>query len=105
MNTLKIEKDRWTEYFDHLSNVTDSQLVTIKVISMAVGDQVEVEDSPFNGISYDEKDDVVNVHTHALGHMVKQPKQVYVLETSSGLENMEITDTAETKHILSFKST
>jgi hypothetical protein len=104
MSTLKIEKARWTEYFDHLSNVTDSQLIKIEVINMEIGDQTEVENTPFNGISYDEIDDIISVQAGSVGHMVNQPTQVYVLEGDEGLESMEITDAEGTKNILSFKS-
>jgi len=102
MSTRKIEKERWTEYFDHLSNVSDSQLIKIEVVSMSIGDQVEVEDVEFAGISYD--NDVISIQAGSLEHMVKQPKEVFVLEDDGGLKSMEITDVEDSKHILIFKA-
>ena len=102
MSTRKIENKRWTEYFDHLSNVSGSQLVTIEIVSMSIGDQVEVENVEFAGISYD--NDVISIQAGSLEHMVKQPKEVFVLEDDDGLKSMEITDVEGSKHILSFKA-
>jgi len=102
MSTRKIENERWTGYFDHLSNVSGSQLIKIEIVSMSIGDQVEVEDVEFAGISYD--NDVISIQAGSLEHMIKQPRKVYVLEDDDGLKSMEITDAEENKHILSFKA-
>ncbi len=103
MSTSKIEKSRWEEYFDHLSNVTDAQLVTIEVVGLAIGDQVQAENVTFDGVSYDAANDVIVVQAGELEHMVQQPVNVFVLEEDSGLKSMEITDAEENKHILTFK--
>ncbi len=104
MSTKKIEQQRWTEYFDHLSSVTDQQLINIEIIGLTIGGQVEVNDAAFDGISYDDGDDIITVQAGSLGHMIKQPKEVYVLEENDGLKSMEITDVDDNKHILSFQS-
>ena len=104
MPTQKIEKQRWTEYFDHLSNVTDKQLIKIEIIGLTIGGQVEVNDVAFDGISYDEGNAVITVQAGSLGHMIKQPKEVFVLDGNDGLNSMEITDSDDNKHILTFKS-
>jgi len=104
MSTQQIEKQRWTEYFDHLSSVTDQQLIKIEIIGLTIGGQVEVKDVTFDGISYDDGDDVITVQAGSLGHMIKQPKEVYVLESDDGLNSMEISDTDDNKHILTFKA-
>ncbi len=103
MSTQKIEKQRWIEYFDHLSSVTDKQLVTIEIAGLSIGDQTEVEDAPFDGISYDDGDDVITVQAGDIGHMIKQPGEVYVLEEDDGLKSIEVTDSEDNKHILMFK--
>jgi len=104
MTTQKIEKERWTDYFDHLSNVTDPYTVTVEVIGLSLGDQIATENAEFKGISYDDEDDVVTVMAGDLGHMIKQPVEVYVLEDDAGLKSMEIGDTEGNKHILLFSA-
>lgn len=102
MSTQKIEKERWTEYLDNLSNVTDSQLVTIELLGASIGDQVEVKDADFKGISYD-NDDVISVQAGDVDHLINKPVELYVLEDDDGLKSIEITDADDTKHLLLFK--
>lgn len=102
MSTQQIDKERWTEYLDHLSNVTDSHLVTIEVIGLSVGDQIEIEDVEFKGITYD-GDDVISVQAGDLDHLINKPVELYVLEEDDGLKSIEITDAEDNKHLLLFK--
>lgn len=102
MSTKKVEKDRWVAYFDHLSTITDALQVKIEVVGVSIGDQVQAENVPFGGISYDDSNDVVVVEAGELEHMIQQPVNMFVLEEDSGLKSMEITDAEENKHILTF---
>jgi hypothetical protein len=104
MSTRKIENERWTEYFDHLSSVTETQLIKIEIVGLSVGDQTETEYVEFGGISYDDGADTINVQAGLLGHEIYHPKQVYVQEDDNGLVSMEITDAEDNKHILFLKS-
>ncbi len=104
MSTQQIEKQRWIEYFDHLSSISDDLLVTIEIAGLSIGDQIEAENVPFEGISYDDGDDVITVQAGDVGHMIKQPSEVYVLEENDGLKSIEISDAEDNKHILMFKA-
>jgi hypothetical protein len=104
MSTIKIAHDHWSEYLDHLSNITDSQLVKIELVGLSLGDQTEIDYADFKGITYDHKDNIISVLAGDLGHQIQQPKEVFVEESDDGLVSMQIVDKDDNQHILYFKT-
>ena len=104
MSTQKIAAERWAEYFDHLSSVTDSQRVKIELVGLSLGDQIEIDYVDFEGISYDKRDNIISVHTDELGHHIQKPKAVFIEENEQGLASMQIIDKDNNQHILYFKA-
>jgi len=52
--------------------------VEIEVASLDLGDQVQAKWLPLIGITYDPKDDVVEVALEGLDHMIHRPREMYM---------------------------
>jgi len=89
--TQELDADRWHEYFDSLSSSIEGMLVTIEIMGEDVGDQTDVERMPLQAISYDPKDDVLEValggrgvrYPIVLRHFISSPQTISVEESSS----------------------
>jgi hypothetical protein len=101
MATVKLEKATWQKYFDHMSK---SQLVgkevEIEVASLDIGDQIEQEWIHLLGISYDPKDDLVEVLVEGLDHLIHKPREIWVEHGVAGLASMEVSDVDDVKQII-----
>jgi hypothetical protein len=58
---MKLEKSQWRGYFDRVSNALVSKRAEIEVASLKLGDRIEAEWLPLLGISYDPKNDVIDI--------------------------------------------
>jgi len=89
--TQELDAEKWHEYFDSVTPSIEGMLVTIEVMDEQVGDQLEVERVPLQAISYDPKDDVLEVAVGGRGvrypvvlrHFISSPQTVSVEESSS----------------------
>ena len=105
MSTTKLEKDRWQSYFDNFSRVFEPTPASLEVVSADVGDQPEVSNLKLNSITYDPKDDVLELQFgESVDHMIQQPKEIYVTEDDNGFSSMETVDKNGAKHILAVKA-
>jgi hypothetical protein len=84
MATHKLDKTQWKAFFDGLSEVLGPKRVEIEVLSLGLGDQVAAEWLPLVGLVYDPRDDMVEVALDGLYHLVKQPREIYVVEEEAG---------------------
>ena len=62
MRTLK--KSEWHGYFDRVSRALLGKRAKIEVASLVLGDQIEAEWVPVLGITYDQKDDVLEYRSN-----------------------------------------
>jgi hypothetical protein len=87
--TQQLGADKWLEYFDSIASSIDGMLVTIEVMSEQLGDQVDVERLPLQAISYDPRDNMVEVSVGGRGvrypillrHFISSPQTVSVEES------------------------
>jgi hypothetical protein len=87
MQTHEIAPPQWKNVFDSLSRIYDGARATLEVIGPDIGAQIEVENRPLRGISYDQSGlelhfDVAGSH---LVHRIPTPKRVQIEEGDSGL--------------------
>jgi hypothetical protein len=89
--TQELDAGRWHEYFDSLTPNVEGMLVTIEVMDEQEGDQLDVERMPLQAISYDPRDDVLEValggrglrYPVVLRHFISSPSTISVEESSS----------------------
>lgn len=84
--TQQLGAEKWLEYFNSIASNIDGMLVTIEVMSEELGDQVDVERLPLHAISYDPKDNMVEISVGGRGvrypillrHFISGPQTVSV---------------------------
>jgi Family of unknown function (DUF5335) len=89
--TQELDAAKWHEYFDTVTPVIEGKHVTIEVMDEQVGDQFDAERIPLEAISYDPKDDVLEVALGGRGtrfpvvlrHFISNPQTISVEEENS----------------------
>ena len=70
MPTRKLDKAEWRPFLDGISKLLEAKEVEIEVASLSLGDQVQAKWLPLHGVTYDSKDDMVEVALEGLDHMM-----------------------------------
>lgn len=102
MNVRKLERKDWSSFLDHLSKLCVGRQVEVRANSLALGDQIEARWLPLIGLTYDPKDDVIEVALEGLDHLIHRPRDVFV-DDGAGLTSVEIIDVDGVKQIIEFK--
>jgi hypothetical protein len=66
----RLEESQWRPYFDRMSKALLGKRAEIEVASLKLGDQIEVEWLPLLGISYDPKDNVIQIALEGVEHLI-----------------------------------
>jgi hypothetical protein len=102
MPTRKLDKAEWRPFLDGISKLLEAKEVEIEVASLSLGDQVQAKWLPLHGVTYDSKDDMVEVAFEGLDHMIPHPREIYVQEGAAGLASLEVVDSTGAKQIAKF---
>jgi len=105
MSVRKINKADWPKYFNDyfLKFLKDKQpeYVELRVLSKDSGSQPEIEWTPLRGISYDPRNDLLDLSVDKLDHLIYHPVEIYVDDEEDGMINsMEITKKEGDKEII-----
>jgi hypothetical protein len=103
MQTSELQKSVWQSYFDHVSKSMDGKLAEIEVDSLALGSQIQAEWVPFFGITYDKKNDMLEVILDGLDHMIRQPKNIYIEQDGAALSSVAVIDKDNVKQIIKLR--
>ncbi|MFH5832728.1 DUF5335 family protein [Halalkalibaculum sp. DA3122] len=108
MAVKKIDKKEWMVYFDTFSKkfLKDKQpeYAEIRVMSNDIGVQQETRWSPLKGISYDPKDDILDINVERLNRMILHPKEIYVDQEEDGwVTSIEVIEADGTKDIIEIR--
>jgi hypothetical protein len=99
----KIPQDAWQSYFDAMSKVMDGKQAELEVASLGIGDQIAAEWVELVGITYDPKDDLIEIILGDLDHMIRKPREIWVDEMGFALESMEVIDSDGNRQILKLR--
>jgi Family of unknown function (DUF5335) len=90
-NTQEVPVENWNEFFAQFTRENRGSHATLEVISEDVGDQMEVTDTPLDGIAADTKDGECTIWiTFGAGpedhinHAVTEVEAVRLQDTASG---------------------
>ena len=100
MTVRKIEKTQWRAFFDQFSKGLEGKQAEIEVASLALGSQIQANWLAVSGITYDPKDDLVEVSLKGLDHMIRRPREIYVEGEMGALESIEEIDGDGVKQII-----
>jgi hypothetical protein len=56
--------------------------------------------NPLLGITYDSKDDLLDVALDRLNHLIRSPREILVDETSAGLASVAVVDEDGTRQVV-----
>jgi hypothetical protein len=103
MTIRKLEKQEWRPFLDAVSKLLEAKQAEIEVASLDLGDQELAEWMPLLGITYDRKDDVVEVALDGLDHLIHQPREIYLDNGAGALTSIEIVDANGVSQIVKLK--
>jgi hypothetical protein len=103
MTIRKLEKPEWRPFLDVVSQLLEAKEAEIEVASLNLGNQVLAEWLPLRGITYDPKDDIVEVLLDEVDHMIHGPREIYVDNGAGALRSIEIVDAGGAKQIVRLK--
>jgi hypothetical protein len=94
MSTRKLEPSTWRSYFDWVSKHLPAMRARIDVVDTDLGDQIETEWLPIDGLSYDpySRELVVTATDAHIEHHIPDPREIYVLEEVGLPSALEILD-------------
>ena len=101
MATVKLDKATWQQTLDQLSkSLLVGKEVKIEVAGLQIGDQIEQEWTQLLGISYDPKNDLIEILVEGLDHLIRKPREVWVDRGPTGLAGMEVIDADDVRQII-----
>ena len=99
-----VPRRQWREFFDRMSKALTGKWAEIEVASLDLGDQIAAEWVPMIGITYDSKDDLVDVALDRYDHLIRHPKQVVVDEKNGAVESVAVVDADGSTQVLRMKT-
>ena len=103
MTMRRLEKPEWRPFFDTMSKILEAQVAEVEVASLDLGDRTQAEWLPLIGITYDPRDDAVEIALDGLDHMIRKPREIYLDDGASGLTSLEIVDADGVRQIVKLK--
>ena len=103
MAAQQIERKRWGVFLDGLTETLVGKQAEVEVAGLDLGDQIEAEWTPLIGITYDEKDDLIEIALDALDHLIRSPRSLFVDEGVGGIVSIAIEDGDGNRHIVKLK--
>src|SRR3954469_7965082 len=92
MTTRMVSKSDWRSYLDQVSKDLVGRRAEIDVMSLKLGSQVQAQWVRLLGITYDPKNDLLEVALEGLDHLIPKPNELYVEEGHAGLESLSVSD-------------
>jgi uncharacterized protein YuzE len=104
MAAAEIDRSRWAPFLDTVTSSLVGKQAEIEVVSLNLGDQIEAEWTPLIGITYDRKDDLIEIALDELDHLVRAPRQLFIDYAVGGIvAAIEIVDADGNRQIIKFK--
>jgi hypothetical protein len=100
MPIRQLQKSEWKSYCDRTSKGLEGKRAQIEVAALPIGDQIAAKQVPIFGVTYDPKDDIIEVALENLDHIIHKPRSLAADEVPAGLVSLEIVDGEGRKQIV-----
>lgn len=101
MTTTKLDKATWQKTLDQLSKSSlVGKEVEIEVTGLTIGDQIEQEWIRLLGMSYDPRNDLIEILVEGLDHLIRKPREVWIEHGPIGLVSMEVIGEDDVRQII-----
>ena len=105
MSSLRtIPRTERRSFFDRTSQALLGKWAEIEVASMDLGDNIIAEWVPMIGITYDSRDDLLDVALDRANHLIRHPKEILVEEDDNGLKSVAVLDGDDTRQIVNLRA-
>ena len=102
-NLRNIPKSEWRTFFDRMSKALLGKWAEIEVAQLDLGDQIVAEWIPLLGVTYDSKDELLDVALDRLDHLIHRPNEIMVDESPDGLSSVAVVDADGARQVVKFK--
>jgi len=102
-NVHNVPRSEWRAFFDRMSKGLLGKWAEVEVASLGLGDQIVAEWIPLLGITYDSKDDLLDVAFDRGNHLIRHPRDIAVEETLTGLASVAVIDEDGARQVVRFK--
>lgn len=103
MSVKKLCKTEWGPFFDKLSRTLKGARAELDAMSLSIGSQTEAKWLPLMGVTYDAKDDVLELVMDGLDHLIHQPEDIFFEEDGGLLTSLQVIDREQTSYVLKLK--
>src|SRR5258705_9056933 len=104
MSTLvQVPQREWREFFDRMSTGLLGKWAEIEVASLDLGDQIVAEWIPLLGITYDSREDLLDVALDRANHLIRHPREILVENTEAGLSVVAVFDEDGARQVVRLK--
>lgn len=103
MATQKLSDSQWQDYFERISRAAMDKPVEVEVAGPRGGRHVEMRWLPLIGVTYDHKDDIIDIATDPLTDIIENPREVLLDMQDDGLHGMEVVDAEGNHEIIKLK--
>jgi Family of unknown function (DUF5335) len=103
MTVRTLAKSEWQSYCDRISKGLTGKRAEIEVTGLTLGDQIAANSLPLLGITFDSKDDVLEIALEGLDHLIQKPRAISADDSPTGLMSMEVVDSDGWRQILKLR--
>ena len=100
---LTLPQSEWRGFFDRMSKALVGKRAEIEVDALDLGSQVVAEWVPLLGITYDSRDDLLDIALDRSNHLIRHPREIVVEESVEGLSGVAAVDDAGTRQVIRLK--
>jgi len=103
MSVRMLPKAEWKVYFDSVSRGAEGDKALVEVGGALGRPQPATKWLPLIGMTYEPKEDVLEIALEGFDHLIRRPKAISVHERPEGVVGFEIVDGDEQKQIVNLK--
>lgn len=100
MNDLRPARAEWEPLLDRLSKTLIGKRAEVEIAALQLGDQIAVEWLPLLGVTYDRKNDIIEVALDGFDHLIQQPQELDLLQEDGQWSALRIVDSEGKQHII-----
>ncbi|HHI82460.1 MAG TPA: hypothetical protein ENJ99_04835 [Rhizobiales bacterium] len=100
MTTERIAKTDWEDYFNRVTKSLEGLQATVEVAALDTGDQIEAERLTLLGVTYDPKDDLLEVALEGLDHLIRHPRDIHITLEDTGITSIAVVDGNDREQII-----
>jgi hypothetical protein len=100
---LTVPHAEWRSFFDRMSRSLIGYRAQIEVVSLELGEQIVAESIPLIGITYDSRDDLLDVALDRADHLICHPREIVVEQGPAGITSIAVVDADGIRQIVKLR--